>query len=105
MFQFTHGGNPHNHGYETAALEVLCGDMLTVTNPKLRAQLDKKYRESERYRDAFLQGYESVMDRAGGITSRGMPCLIVSDSKWLKLNPAARDQLSIRMQQETRDRQ
>ena len=46
-----------DHGFYTAALEVACGDALTVTDPALRAKRDKMYREDPRWRKHFLIGY------------------------------------------------
>jgi hypothetical protein len=98
-----HEENASNHGYETAALEVICGDRLAVTNPKLRAKLDRTYRESPRWREYFLRGYEAVAGRAEVIASKGdhttlrMTCTNAGRAKWLKLDPAARDLLEINM--------
>jgi hypothetical protein len=80
--------------------------MLTVSNPKLRAQLDRKYRDPEsRWRDSFMEGYENVAGRTGGAIATGLPCVTVgSGSKWLKLTPAARDQLSIGIKKEVEER-
>jgi hypothetical protein len=47
-----------NHGYNSAAL-VTCGDRLKVTNAKLRAQLDKTYRDNPKWRKAYLEGFDS----------------------------------------------
>jgi hypothetical protein len=94
-----------NHGYETAALEVACAGMLTVTNPRLRAQLDRKYREPDsRWRDQFLEAYENVASRAGGAISTGVPCVIAGNSRWMKLTPAARDGLSINIRKSVEER-
>ena len=51
-----------DHGFYTAALEVACGDALTVTDPALRAKRDKMYREDPRWRKHFLIGYNLVLN-------------------------------------------
>ena len=75
--------------------------MMTVTNPKLRAKLDRMYRENPRWREFFLQGYETVAMRSSG---QGMACLIASNAKWPKLDPGARDFLEIRMRRAQEER-
>ena len=47
-----------DYGYATAALEKGCPG-LTVTDPKLRAKLDRKYRNTADFRD----GYDWVVKR------------------------------------------
>jgi hypothetical protein len=61
-----------NHGYYTAALEVAC-DSMTVTNPKLRAQLDKKCRsEKSPWRKYFFKNYELIANAAKDNTLMGL---------------------------------
>src|SRR4051794_1195330 len=60
-----------DHGYATAALETLCGDVLVVSNPKLRADLDRKYRNSEKYRKFFLDGYAAVANHDENLLAKG----------------------------------
>ena len=87
-----------NHGYETAALETFCAGMLTVTNPKLRAKLDQLYRNPKsRWRSDFLEGYEYVASKGYNPLGLWMTCTGAGNSKWLKLDPAARDILTINM--------
>jgi hypothetical protein len=105
-----HEENASNHGYETAALEVICGGMLTAANAKLRAKLDKMYRETPRWREHFLRGYEAVAGRAEVIATKGdhsllwMTCTNAGRAKWLKLDPAARDLLEINMKKHEAER-
>ena len=47
-----------NHGYNSAAL-VTCGDRLIVTATKLRAKLDKMYRDNPKWKNAYREGFES----------------------------------------------
>ena len=84
-----------NHGYATAALEVVCGDRLTEINPKLRNKLDRLYRENSGLRQHFLKGYEAVGRGSVNPTTLLTVCLTASNSKWLKLDPAARDLMAI----------
>jgi hypothetical protein len=56
-----------NYGYDTAALETCPG--LIVTNPKRRAQLDRKYRNSP----VFLETYAGIVSRP-----RAMVCDIAT---------------------------
>jgi hypothetical protein len=89
-----------NHGYDTAALEVGCAGMVSVTNPRLRAKLDKQYRENPRWRQAFLEGYRAAAERPTrrrAVTLLVL-CMTAENSGWLKLDPAARDQLTIKDQ-------
>lgn len=89
-----------NHGYDTAAFEVVCPGMLTVTNPKLRAKLDRMYRDvNSRWREDFLSTYESNIDKP-----RDTICLTAGSSGWLKLDPAARDLLSTRIKKNNTER-
>jgi hypothetical protein len=54
-----HADSPaSDHGYATAALEKVCFGM-TVTDAKLRAKLDKKYRNTADFKD----GYDWVTKR------------------------------------------
>jgi hypothetical protein len=81
-----------NHGYATAALEVVCGGRLTEINPKLRAKLDRLYRENIGLRQYFLKGYEAAAAQGSvNPTTLLTVCLTASNSKWLRLDPAARD--------------
>jgi hypothetical protein len=90
-----------NHGYDSAALEVTCGDGLIVTDAKLRAKLDKMYRENPRWRTVFLEGYAAAgrANRRENITSLFITCTLAGKSKWLTLDPAARDVLTIRVRE------
>ena len=98
-----HEENASNHGYETAALEVICDD-------KLRAKLDRTYRENPRWREDFLRGYEAVAGRGERIATKGdhallwMTCTNAGRAKWLKLDPAARDRLEINMRKAEEER-
>ena len=73
---------------------------MTVTNPKLRAKLDRMYRDpNSRWREYFLDAYENGIDHP-----RDMACIIAGNSKWLKLDDANRDQMSIRIKKRIKDR-
>jgi hypothetical protein len=90
-----------NHGYDSAALEVTCGDGLIVTNANLRARLDRMYRENPRWREHFLFGYAAAggANRRENIVSLYTTCTLAGSAKWLTLDPAARDILTIRMRE------
>lgn len=84
-----------NHGYNSAAL-VTCGDRLIVTNAKLRAQLDKTYRDNPKWKKAYLEGFESGSPPDGPsktkkteADNRVVVCTIAGNSEagWLKLDP------------------
>jgi len=92
----------NNHGYHTAALETLC-DVLVVSDPALRAKLDRKYRENEKYRKFFLDGYAAVANDAEDILAKGNDqkrhtrCYLAgSNATWLKFNRAGMDQLELK---------
>jgi hypothetical protein len=83
-----------NHGYNTAAL-VTCGDRLIVTNTKLRAKLDKMYRDDPKWKKAYLEGFESgsppdgpSKTKATEARNRVIVCTIAGNSEagWLKLD-------------------
>ena len=93
-----------NHGHYTAALEKVCPGM-TVTNPKLRAKLDKQYRYNPRWKKYFQKQYNLIAgqyDPATGMDKRypagvWLTCLTARTGakEWLTQDPAAVEQLEI----------
>jgi len=83
-------GPASDYGYATAALTICPG--LTVTDPKLQAKLDKKYRNTV----DFKSGYDWVAQRKASLRDGDdnqvdlISCLnpIVTEAKWLHQDPA-----------------
>lgn len=98
--------NARNHGYETAALETVCSGILEVGNQSLRTKLDKMYRNSSRWRETFLEGYAAVANkgRRDSPLTLYITCTNAGDAKWLRVVPAAYDQLTIRMREAKSER-
>jgi hypothetical protein len=93
-----------NHGSYTAALEKVCPGM-TVTDPKLRAKLDKQYGKNSRWKNYFQKQYDLIAgqyDPATGMDKRypsgvWLTCLSARNGakEWLTQDPAAVEQLEI----------
>lgn len=96
----------HNHGYATAALEKVCPGM-TVTDPKLRAKLDKKYRNTADFKDGYDWVAKRIDDASKGAGRdynlvTWMTCAnpAVSEAKWLHQDSEILAGLEARMQRD-----
>jgi hypothetical protein len=80
-----------NHGYATAAIEFgMCSDVVTVTDPALRAKFDRKYRSHPSFRVGFLTNAEKAVEIAAGKLpgAKFIRCRdAVSAMPWLSFNP------------------
>ena len=56
-----------SHGYTSGAYELLCGDKLVVTDAALRAQLDRKYRNTPQFKET----YATFRERAASVARNG----------------------------------
>ena len=83
--------NAHNHGYDTAAFEGAPG--MSVTDPRLRAKLDAKYRNNPKMKKYFMEYYNLVAERNNSPTAMSMACgNATRNSKWMKQDTAGHDQ-------------
>ena len=75
----------YNHGYATGALDShRCGQALTVTDEKLRAAGDRKYKKTKAYREAydFVRNVDSGPQKTGAVCFRAG----VTSVEWLALD-------------------
>jgi len=59
-----------NHGYYTAALEVMCEGALVISDEALKAKHDKLYRDNPKWRRTYMEAYEGVVSRKQAIDER-----------------------------------
>jgi hypothetical protein len=86
--------NACNHGYATAAFEIVCPEM-TVGDPALRAKLDAKYRNNPKMKKYFMEYYDLAAEQdKSKLTGVLMECLTASGgAKWIKWDQAVKDKL------------
>jgi hypothetical protein len=85
-----------DQGYTTAAPEKLCSDVLLVSDPKLRAKMDRQYRDNDKYRKSYSNGYAYVVDEARH-QQRAALCAGAAHSsyaKWVKYAPGGAEKLN-----------
>lgn len=113
-----HASAASDHGFNTAALEVMCEGALVVSDQEMRAKFDKLYRDkTSKWRSDFMEGYENVVSRKQALdANKGKPkktpamgqfttCMIASREgvehrHWLKWDQAGRDLMEAKVKLE-----
>jgi hypothetical protein len=99
-----------NHGFNSGAYELLCGSRLRVTDEKLRAQLDHKYRNTAQFRETYNTFYlrADIVARKGWSQATDVTCMIAAGKDagkphWLALvGPAKTESNTVTTTQDER---
>jgi hypothetical protein len=67
-----------NHGYNSGAYEHLCADKLVLTDAKLRAELDRRYRATPQFRETYAAFTEraAIVARKGWTKTADIACAV-----------------------------
>jgi hypothetical protein len=91
-----------DHGYATAALETLCSDVLVISDPKLKAKMDRQYRDSSKYRESYLEGFAYITESKADDATRSRRCPGAVSGvyvKWIKYAPGGLEMLNAKAKQ------
>jgi hypothetical protein len=76
--------------------------VLVVSNPKLKAKMDRQYRDNNKYRKAYLKGYAYIAEANVDDATRARRCAGAVEGsyvKWIKYAPGGLEMLNAKAKQ------